>query len=165
MALGGVFAALSMVMLYIGGLTVLDLSVLVVCSFITIFVTVETGAKMGWLFAAVTSALAFILLPSKLYAAEYALFAALYPMIRPVIDRLPKKLAFVVKVVTLDVMLLGVVLLGKFIFTSGDDGFPLGWLTFLLGSAFFAVYEIALTLCVGYYINKLRKKLNISKFL
>lgn len=161
----GVFAALSMVMLYIGGLTVLDMTVLVACSLITLVVTVETGFGTGWLYAAVTAALALILLPSKFYAIQYILFSAVYPMIRPIIERLAKRAAFPVKIAVLDLMLVGCLVLGKYVFAVGDAFFSLSAVTVILGTLFFILYDYALTVCIRTYIVKIRKKINISKFL
>lgn len=161
----GVFAALSMVMLYIGGLTVLDLSVLVVCSFITVIAAIEAGTKTAWVYSAVTSALALILLPSKLYALEYILFSAVYPLIRPLFSRLPQRLAFVLRVVVLDAMLLACVLVGQFVLTVGDGFFTLGAATMLGGTAFLALYELSLDRIIPYYLVKLRNKIKIYRFL
>lgn len=161
----GIFAALSMVMLYIGGLTVLDLTALVACSLITVLVAIETGTKTGWIYAAVTSALALILLPSKLYAIQYILFSAVYPMLLPIFGRLPRIASLIVRVAVLDIMLLGCVLLGQYVFMVGDEFFSFGVVTFVLGTAFFVLYDFALSQCIRVYLVKLRKKINFSKFL
>lgn len=161
----GVFAALSMTMLYVGGLTPLDLSILVVCSLITAVVAIETGLKTAWLYAAVTAALTLILLPSKFYAIQYIAFSAVYPLLVPLIDRLPRAAAAVVRIAVLDLMLLACVLLGQLIFMVGDEFFPLGAITFVLGTVFFVLYDLAFTMCLRVYIVKLRKKINFSRFL
>ena len=93
-ALCGVFAALCLVFLWIGGMTLLDLSVLVVCSLMTMLIVIETGVKTAWVYAAATSALAFLLLPSKLYAVEYTLFAAVYPIMKLYFERLRPLIAW-----------------------------------------------------------------------
>ena len=71
-ALCGVFAALCLVFLWVGGMTLLDLSILVVCSLMTMLLVIEAGEKMAWIYAAATGVLALLLLPSKLYA-QYSL--------------------------------------------------------------------------------------------
>ena len=162
----GVFAALSLVLLYVGGMTVLDLTILAFCSLVTVVVIIEAGDRSGWLYAAVTSALALILLPSKLYAVQYILFSSVYPILKPRIEKIPSKaVAFIVKLALLDVMLLGCILLGQFVLGVGDEFFTLSVLTMILGTLFFAVYDIALTRCIIFYLVKLRKTLKLSKFL
>lgn len=161
----GVFAALSMVILYIGGFTVLDLSILVICSLVTAIVAVETGAKTGWLYAAVTSALALILLPEKLYAIEYIFFSAVYPMVRPLFSRFPARLAFVLRVAVLEAMLCICISLGQFVLMVGDEFFTLGSVTLIGGCAFFILYEFALSRVMVFYFVKVRNKLRLNRFL
>lgn len=166
MAFCGVFAALSLVLLYVGGLTVLDLTLLMLCSFITVVVIIETGDKYGYIYAAVTSALALILLPSKLYAVEYIVFSTVYPIIKPHIERIPNRVvAWVLKIAALDAMFLGCVLLGQFILNVGDEFFPLSLLTMLFGTAFFILYDFAFSKCIKLYLVKLRKIFGFSKYL
>lgn len=162
-ALCGVFAALCLVFLWIGGMTLLDLSVLVVCSLMTMLIVIETGVKTAWVYAAATSALAFLLLPSKLYAVEYTLFAAVYPIMKLYFERLRPLFAWPVKISFLDTMLLFCVVLGQKVFLAGDDYFALNWVTVGMGTLFFILYDITTTLCVSLYLVKLRKKLGFGR--
>ena len=162
-AVCGVFAALCMVILWVGGMTLLDLSVLVVCALMTMLLVVETGEKMTWIYAAATSTLALLLLPSKLYAIEYILFAAVYPILKLHFERLPALLAWPVKISCLDSMLLVCVVLGQYVFMAGEDYFALSWITVGVGTLFFLLYDVTLSLCISLYIVKLRKKLRIGR--
>ena len=162
-AVCGVFAALCMVILWVGGMTLLDLSVLVVCALMTMLLVVETGEKMTWIYAAATSALALLLLPSKLYAVEYILFAAVYPILKLHFERLPPVLAWPVKISCLDSMLLVCVVLGQYVFMAGEDYFGLSWITVGVGTLFFLLFDVTLSLCISLYIVKLRKKLKIGR--
>ncbi len=157
-ALCGVMAALAMVFLYIGGLTVLDISVILICSLMTMIIMVETGEKMTWIYFAATSVLSLIILPSKLYAVEYILFGALYPIIKMHFEKLRSLFAWFLKISALDLMLLGCVVLGQFVFNMGEEYFPLTVTTMLLGTIFFVLFDITLTLCISFYMVKLRNK-------
>lgn len=159
----GVFAALAMVMLYIGGLTVADLTVVAVCALMTMVIVIEAGIKYAWIYAAATAALALILLPNKIYAVEYICFAAVYPAAKLYFERLRALFAWPVKISVLDMMLMGCVFLAQRVFLLGDEYFPLSGLTLLIGTAFFVLYDIALTVCVTFYIVKLRKRLGFGK--
>ena len=88
----GVFAALAIVMLYIGGMTVADLTVAAVCALMTMVIVIEAGVKYAWIYAAATAALALILLPNKIYAIEYICFAAVYPVAKMYFERLRRGL-------------------------------------------------------------------------
>lgn len=161
-ALCGVLAGLAVGMLYLGEFTPLDLSLLLICALITVLVVIETGNKMAWLYAAVTSVLALIILPNKLYAIEYVVFAAMYPILKGYAEKLPKWPSFILKIAILDAMLFLCVTLGQFVFLVGDEFFSLSVITMVLGTLFFVLFDYTLTKCITYYIVKLRKKLRIK---
>ena len=163
LALCGVFAALCIVFLWLGGMTVLDLSVLVVCALMTMLLVVETGEKMTWLYAAATAVLTLLLLPSKFYAIQYILFGAVYPILKLHFEKLPAVFAWPVKISCLDSMLLLCVVLALVLFKLGDEFFPLSWITIGLGTLFFILFDLTLSLCISLYIVKLRKKLKIGR--
>lgn len=162
-ALCGVFAALAIVFLYLGGLTVLDMTVLAVCALMTMLLVIETGDKTAWIYAAVTSALALILLPNKIYAIEYICFAAVYPIVKLYFERLRPLFAIPVKISFLDILLLLCVILAQHVFLLGDEYFALNVVTILAGTLFFLLFDFALTVCATTYIVKLRKKLGFGK--
>ncbi len=155
-------AALALASLYIGGITVLDLSVVLFCSMITMFVMIETGEKMTWTYFAVTAFLAFLILPSKIYAIEYALFGALYPILKSYIERIRGWISWALKLIVFNAMVASCVLLAKFVFVLGDEYFPLGVITFIVGSVFLVLYDRVLTMCITFYIVKLRNKLKFK---
>ena len=162
-ALCGVFAALSVVMLYIGGLTLLDLTVVAVCALMTMIIVAETGVRSAWIYTAATGALALILLPNKIYAFEYICFGALYPVAKLYFERMRPLLAWPVKISFLDILLIGCVLLAQKVFLLGDEYFALNAVTLLVGTAFFVLYDLALTVGITFYIVKLRKRLGLGK--
>lgn len=159
---GGVMAALAVAIMYLLGLTALDLSTLVVCSLMTMLVMVECGPTITWIYAAVTSVLALLLLPSKLYAIEYVMFAALYPIAKMYFERLRAMFAWMLKISLLDSMLMLCFILTKAVFTSADF-FPMKPLTVVLGTMFFILYDVTLTLCVSFYMIKLRRVFHKKK--
>ena len=162
-ALSGILAALSIGLLYVCCMTPLDLTAIMMTALITVLVVIETGSGYAWLFVAVTSALAVLLLPDKLYAIEYVLFGAAYPILKGYIEKLPKIPAFVIKIVMMDLMLLGCLLLGKFVFLAGDDYYSLDILTMVIGTAMFVLFDFTVTKCISFYVKVLRKKLKIRK--
>ncbi|MBQ3638237.1 MAG: hypothetical protein II953_07740 [Clostridia bacterium] len=162
-ALCGIFAALCLVFLGFGGLTLLDLSILVVCALMTMLLVVEAGVRMTWIYAAATSVLALLLLPSKLYAVEYALFAAVYPILKLYMEKLPAIAAYPVKISCLDSMLLLCLVLAQKVFMAGEDYFSLSWITVGVGTLFFILFDVTLSLCISLYLVKLRKKLGIGR--
>ena len=69
-AFSAIIAALSVVLLYIGSISVLDLSAVVICALLTMLVVVEAGEKFAWLSVAVAGVLSLLLLPVKMLAVE-----------------------------------------------------------------------------------------------
>lgn len=163
LTLCGVFAALCMVFLYIGGFTVADLSILIVCAIMTMIVLVETGEKYAWMYVGVTGVLTLILLPSKLYALEYICLAAVYPILKMHFERMRSLFAWLVKISCLDCMLIALVVLGQYVFMAGDEFFSLSVITVVLGTVFFVLYDFCLSACITLYIVKLHKRIAGNK--
>ncbi len=161
LALGGVMAALAVALLYLFGMTAFDLSVLVLCSLMTMLVMVECGTKVTWVYAAVTSVLALLLLPSKLYALEYVMFAALYPIFKMYFERMRAMFAWILKISCLDSMLMICLILVRTVFTTADF-FPFSLPTIVVGTLFFVLYDIVMTMCISVYMIKLRKIFKIK---
>ena len=162
LALGGVMAALAVALLYLLGMTAFDLSVLVLCALMTMLVMVECGVKTTWIYAAVTAVLALLLLPSKLYAVQYLLFSAVYPILKMYFERLPALFAWMLKISCLDSMLMLCLVLVRLVFTTADF-FPFTMPTFLIGTVFFVFFDIAMTMCISVYMIKLRKIFRLPK--
>ncbi len=156
-ALCGVFAALAVVFLMIGGDTLVDLSILLVCALMTMILVVETGRRAVLIYAAVTSVLAAILLPNKLYAIEYFLFSAAYPLVKLAFEKYRAFLAWPLKLSYLDLCLLGCILLAKYVFMLEDKMYELTFVTIALGTAVFVIFDLCLTACITLYLVKLRK--------
>ena len=154
-ALGGVMAALAVALLYLLGMTAFDLSVLVLCALMTMLVMVECGVRTTWIYAAVTSVLALLLLPSKLYAIQYLMFSAVYPILK-------MYFAWLLKISCLDSMLMMCLVLVRLVFTTADF-FPFTMPTFLLGTVFFVLFDIVMTMCISVYMIKLRKIFKLQK--
>ncbi len=161
-ALGGVMAALCVALLYLLGMTAFDLSVLVLCALMTMLVMVECGVKTTWIYAAVTSVLALLLLPSKLYAIQYALFSALYPIFKMYFERMNQVFAWMLKLSCLDSMLMLCLILVRTVFTNADF-FPFAMPTLIVGTLFFVFFDIVMTMCISVYMIKLRKIFKLQK--
>lgn len=164
LAFCGVCAALNIVFMLAGSIFELfDLSILVICSLVTMLVVVECGAGAAWVFAAASSALAFILLPNKLYAIEYLLFAAMYPIVKMYFEKYRALFAWPLKLSFLDSALLLCVILGQYVFLMGDDYYSFKVITILIGTAFFILYDITLTACISVYMIKIAPRLKKKK--
>jgi len=161
LVLCAVLAALSVALLYVGGLSVLDLTTVAVCSLITMLAMVETGEKFAWLTVAVTGILALLLLPSKLLAMQYIFFGGVYPILKASFEKLHPIFCWLLKLSTLDSMLLAVIAASK-VMTGVDAFLDYSWLVILIASLFFVLYDRALSVGISVYIVKLRKRLGLK---
>ena len=77
-------------------------------------------------------------------------------------ERLPAMYAWLLKISCLDSMLMLCLVLVRLVFTTADF-FPFAMPTFILGTAFFILYDIVLTMCISVYMIKLRKIFKLPK--
>ncbi len=162
-AFSAIIAALSVVFLYIGSVSVLDLSAVVVCALLTMLVVVEAGEKFAWLTAAVTGVLSLLLLPNKLLAVEYIFAGGIYPILKAAMEKLPYWFGWIAKISLLDTMLLLTIALSKLVFTAGEPFYDFTLPVLAIGTVFFILFDLALTTCVTAYITRLRKRLGLKK--
>lgn len=163
LAFSAIIAALSTVLLYVGSISVLDLSSVVICALLIMVVVVEAGEKFAWLTVLVTGVLSLLLLPVKLPAVLYLFFGGIYPVLKAWLERAPYWLSWLFKISVLDTMLLAAIALSKLVFTAEEPFFDFTGLVLLVGTIFFIVYDLALTTCVTAYITRLRKRLGLKK--
>ncbi len=163
LAFAGIMAALSVVFLWLGSLSVLDLSSVVLCAMLTMVLVVEAGERYAWLTAAVTAILGLLLLPDKILAVLYLFLGGMYPILKAALEKYPYWLSWVFKISTMDTMLLLTIAASKLIFVSGEPFFDFTWVVMLAGSVFFVIYDMALSTFITLYINKLRKRLGLKK--
>jgi len=161
LVLCAILAALSVALLYIGGLSVLDLTAVVICSLVTMLVMVEAGGKFAWLTVLVTGVLALLLLPSKLLAIQYILFGGIYPIAKATFERFHPIFTWLLKLSTLDSMLLAVIAISK-VMVAEENFLDYSWLVILIASVFFVIYDLALSACISLYIVKLRRRLGLK---
>lgn len=91
MAMGGVFAALAVVIMNLGGLIpVATYTTPVLCMLLLKFVLLTCGNKIAWTWYAAVSLLSLLMAPDKEAAAVF-LFLGYYPIIKPRLERMKGK--------------------------------------------------------------------------
>ena len=104
-AFGGMFAALAVVIMSLGGLIpVATFTCPMLCMLLLAFVTKMCGNRIGWAWYGAVAVLSVLLGPDKEAAAVFA-FLGFYPIVKPWFDRLrypliPKLLLFNVLILT-----------------------------------------------------------------
>ena len=91
MAMGGVFAALAVVIMNLGGLIPMATYVCpTICMVILSFVHMACGRKIAWVWYAAVSLLSLLMSPDKEAAAVFA-FLGYYPILKPRLEALKGK--------------------------------------------------------------------------
>lgn len=133
-------------------------------------VVCEFGHKLGWLHYAGVSILALLLLPNRLYALLYIGCVGYYPMLKLYIERLRRLwLEWGIKLVLFALLAVGACLTGRALMAAGllpaSAGLLDGvwWLAGLAAFVIFIIYDVALSVVLGYYQTTLRKHLHLSQ--
>lgn len=156
-------SALSVVFLFFGGLTgMLELTGVVISSII-IFVVYEELKYSAFGVYLVTAVIAFFIpFVGTTIAFEYLIFA-IYPILKPLFDRLPRGAREVVKLLFMSASFVGLTLLLHFVL-----GMPEVWYINVIfcvsGIAIYYLFDIALFRFTTYYRLVLRRKLGVDKF-
>lgn len=151
MALGGVMAALAIVVMCLGGL--IPLATYVCPMFCAVLLTVVlsiAGKRVAWAWYGAVSILAVLMGPDKEAAAVFV-FLGYYPIIKPWIDR--KKLSVIWKLMVFNTsifvmysFLIHVLGLAELIAEFAEMGVVLAVITLVLGNATLFVLDRLLTL-------------------
>ena len=91
MAMGGVFAALAVVIMNLGGLIpVATYTTPVICMLLLKFVMLTCGTKIAWTWYAAVAILGLLMAPDKEAAAVFA-FLGYYPILKPKLETMKGK--------------------------------------------------------------------------
>ena len=155
-------AALCTTILYLGSfIEVLDMSMAVLASLLTMIMVVEYGKGAPWSVFGVTAILSLLLLPNKFPALLYTLFFGYYPIIKEKIEKLHLRfVGWVIKIGVFAIATALLLLLTK-LFTSELDvpGGTIITIMFIVLSAITLVlYDIVLTRIISFYIIRLRQR-------
>jgi len=158
-ALGGVLAALSLLLLYLSAMMPSGrIGMVAVAGLVPAAAVVSGGLATGFLCYGATAVLALLLVPDKGCALLYAIFFGLYPMIKGLIERLRKlPLELGLKLVFFNVIL--AILLGGFsalLFPLLPELMRNTLPLFLLGNAVFLIYDYGFSKLITYYAARIR---------
>lgn len=163
--LSAMLTALSTVLLWIGSLLqYLDLTVAVFAAFLVIFAHIEMRPPWSFMIWGGTSLLSLLLFPSAA-ALYYAVFCGIYAILKAYFERLLRPAEWIVKIGSFNLLFAAILLLARFVFLLPEWEGGL-WLTvalFALGNVAFVCYDVALTLCIRIYSQRIRPR--IKKYL
>ena len=165
LTVSAMLVALGVILLGLGSLiNTLDLTVAALASILCVWAVIEMGMTYAWMIWLVTSFLAILLLPRKTPGCFY-LFIGLYPILKERLERLPRAVEWVLKIVIFHAMIALCWLVLR-IFVPGEAALEFGWLllaTYALALVAFLLYDYALTKLISFYLQKLQKRIGLKK--
>jgi hypothetical protein len=165
--ISALLVALGSAVMIVGAvIEVLDLVICVFASLLVVFVYLEIGAPYNYLVWICTSLATALMYPGTPIWIEYFLVFGIYPMLKAVIERLPRPFWIVLKLAFINaiVAVLFFVVEGVFgIMVFGDELLIMKLITWGLINVAFMVYDRFVTIMVRVYMERIRPK--ISKLL
>ena len=157
---------MSVIILYFGAVfDVMFLSMAAICSVIVVYAVIEIGGTYPWLIYIITSVLSMLLLPNKMPALAYLLFAGVYPIIKSYSERLPTVVSWIIKLAAFNLALTFLIFISKYIMGIEDLTFGFSPVVYAIGNATFILFDYVLTKMITLYLRRLRPRFrNSSKF-
>ena len=149
-AFGGMFAALAVVIMSLGGLIPVATFVCpMLCMLILAFVTKMCGNQIGWAWYGAVAVLSLLLGPDK-EAASVFVFIGFYPIVKPQFDRfrfsaIPKLVLFNVLILSMYALLIRVLGMNQIADEFAEVGTVLTAVMLLLGNVIFLLLDRILT--------------------
>lgn len=165
-ALGGVIAALSLLLMILSGVTIsLEYAIPIIAGALLMMLVVEFGHGFAGLIYVAVSIISLLVLGNKEPAIMYVGFFGYYPILKSILEKHIKGFAcWVVKYLIFNVaMVVSYFIVTKIFMISFEDvesfgNFALPLLLFA-GNIIFAMYDIVLTRLVTIYLYRWRKNI------
>lgn len=164
LTVSAMLSALGVVVLALGSVfQTLDLTTAALAAFFCIYAVIEMGGAYPWMIWGVTSFLSLLLLPQK-SPAVFFLFIGCYPILKEKLERLPRALCWVLKLVIFHAMA-GLFLLTMRIFFPDELMLSISWLllaSYAIAVVTFVVYDYALSKVITLYLIRFRDRLGLK---
>ncbi len=166
-SLGGVVAALSLVLMFLT--SVIPFGTFAFPTFagiLLILLVINLGYRWAFAVYFITAVLSFLLLADKEAALYYAAFLGFYPIIKSVIERIPSKVVqYIVKLALFNVCIIAAFFVGMTLLSIPKESFTLfgvylPWVFLIIGNIAFVIYDLCVTKLVTLYLFKWHNKLN-----
>lgn len=159
----GIMVALNIIFLYLS--CIIPTNTIFLFCFSTFFIAVvvaECGVKMGIASVFAAALLSLFMLPNKILAFCFALFFSFYPLLKYFIEKLNKRvLEWAIKIISAAFAVFYLISAGSLLFANEiiiSVPVPL----FFGGAlAVFVVYDVALSLAITFYKNKISQRIKL----
>ncbi len=163
LTLSAVMSAMGVVIMLLGSvIEIMDLSVCALVSLIVVFIYLEVGPSYAVGVYLSTSIIGLIILPAKLMVAEYFLVFGIYPLLKALVEKLPKWSWIILKLVFINAVIWVLFAVSELLlglpFFEGDNLLMKAGL-YVLMNVTFVVYDIFITVMVRLYYDKIRPRI------
>lgn len=166
-SLGGVVAALSLVLMFLTSIIPFGTYAFpCFAGIILILLVFNLGYRWAATVYFVTAVLSFLLLTDKEAALYYTAFLGFYPILKGVIERIPSKLCqYLIKFAVFNICMIAAFFIGITLLSIPKESFTifgvyLPWVFLVIGNLFFIIYDLCITRLVTLYLFKWHNKLN-----
>lgn len=167
-ALSAMLCALGVAVMAIGVIApVLDMTVAAICSLIVVLAFVEIGTPYVQLVWLCTSLLGYIMFPGSSVWLTYFLVFGIFPILKAYIERLPRYVWLLLKLIFANAAFAVLFLLWELVFgiglldgesLFGISGVPLLCLVILIMNVAFVAYDMLITVMLRIYLFKYRER-------
>ena len=160
--LSAMVVALGTVFMVIGGfIEVLDLTVCALASLLVAFVYIEIGSPYTWLVWICTSLASFLIMPGKFIWMLYLLIFGIYPLLKAYIERLPRGVWLILKLLFINAMIWALMfgvelILGIPFFVVDKLWLKAG--VYIVMNVGFIAYDLFITVLIRFYFERLRRR-------
>ncbi len=168
LALSAVVCALSVIVCILGSiLNIADLTACTVAAGLLYLAMVDLKARYSVLTYIASSVLMWILFPYASGTVFYVAFFGYYPLIKGILERLPKVLIYIAKLALFNGVLLLLFKFATFLFIAEGEATdsPLLIAALVLANIFFLVFDFALTVLSMAYKNHFRRIWGIERLM
>ena len=160
--LSAMVVALGTVFMVLGGfIEVLDLSVCALASLLVAFVYIEIGSPYTWLVWLCTSLASFLIMPGKMIWMLYLLIFGIYPILKAYIEKLPRGIWLVMKLLFINAIIWVFIFATELIFGIPFFVVDKLWMkvgVYIVMNVGFIAYDLFITVLVRYYFVKIRHR-------
>lgn len=160
-AKGGIFAALSLILLYLSSITPTNrLSILVVASFIIPLSIMVTGVKNTVVVYGSISLLSLFIIPSRLISMSYILIFGSYGFVKYYVEKLRNiPIEIILKLLYFNITSSIILLIYKMLFLKIPNLNINIYLLLIIVEIVFVIYDYELTVFIAYANKSLLKKI------
>lgn len=164
-AAGGIAAALSIVLMFLGGVLWIFAYVFpIICSLLTVIVIENIDTKTAWVVYSVVSIISLLFVADKECAMIYVLFFGYYPMVYyKIADMKRRIIKWLIKLLVFNGAMIGVQLICIYVFGIPFDNELGKWgipIFFITANIMFIAYEKLMQILLIIYRKKFKKKVD-----